>query len=781
MKEVVIVYHNHLDPEWARCFERPMLRNSLLLRSYADVWDFIISSWLDMEEEGLQYTEGQYLVWRTYLKRHPEQKDRIRQLIQNHRLEILLQGELTPETNYLPAEGLARNYLLAKDFYDEFCGENYAGTKIAWIWDAFGNSANLPQVLKLAGAEVVGGTKYRPCYEDFWVGIDGTKIPCVDNRFQTHQWRQGGNAYYGLSRHAICKECSGYGCEACGGRGMISEHPFFYNETVAFLEAAAQSQDEIKFVLIGGEEVLPNHCILDAMETLNEQHRGEVAFRFGDLSEYWQREKEYFQEVADQYNQPTEDLNPVHQGCYVTRIENKQRTRSATYALIRAEAELAMRQWQTGEFGKAPEEFTLAWEDLMLNMHHDSISGAHIDGGQIELMDYLDEAEAIARQYLTGSKPVLANRANGKDRSAKELSVKRLGKMSITYDRKGILTIQKDGIDLFGEFHYQQMTFAGNSSRQVRIGELSLQCDWGDNHNAYFLGDPVLLGDWNYAVYENADHIWWRGRHESADPSVKELYWEIRVSASDDGERLDFVTDVWFDTNNKRVRVLFPVADDRKSSVWEIPYGFIERQFDPENMTPFGAEHATLAVRPIGEFPALHWVRHDITAQSGVAILNKGIPSAKWIPGCFELSLLRSPMMTGDTVLPSIDEVWDVDGTRDSGRHRFEYSLFPYTQTLTNADLTKLGYRYNEALPRLPFKVEGDVVVTAFKLAHDGDGFILRLQEANGTNSNICIVFDSTRSVFPVNLMERSLGDPVQTEVYSGILHKHQILTLKIQ
>ena len=780
MKEVIVIYHNHLDPEWARCYDRPLRHNGMLLRSYADVWEMIIDQWLAMADEGFQYTEGQALVWKTYLRRHPEKADRLKKLIREDKLEILLQGQLTPETNYLPAEGLARNYILAKDFYEEFCGKGYDGLKFAFIWDAFGNSANMPQVLKLAGAEVVGGTKYRPVDGDFWIGIDGTKLPVIDKLFNNEIFGKDTNTYYGLSRHVICKACMGKGCPECEGKGMLSVHNFTYDEAVTFLEGAADRADPVKFVMIGGEETVPNHCILDAMNMLNEKHSGSTSFRFGDFSEFWQYHKPYFEKVSAEYTKQTEDLNPVHQGCYVTRIENKQRTRSISYALLQAEAAVASEMWNKQKADKAPEEFTLAWENLLLNMHHDSLSGAHIDGGQSELMDFLDESESIALQYTKPDR-FTANRLTSKTREEKQVGKKQLGKMMVSYDREGILSVEKEGQDVFGTFSYQNMTFTKNSSAPVHIGELSVQCDWGDNHNAYILGDPVLLGKFNYSVYEGEDFIWWRGKHETTDPGIKKLEWEIRVSASEDGERLNFVTDVNWDTSNRRLRMLVPVKDyDSISFTREIPYGFIRSEFDADHMPPFGVDHATLSKRSIGEFPALHWACHEIDEKSGVAVLNKGIPSIKWIPGCFEVSLLRSPMMTGDTVLPSVDEIWDVDGTRDVGFHRFEYSIWPYTEGLTKTSLTKTGYEYNHASPEVPFQVDGNAVITAFKPSNDGKALVLRIQETEGLDSDIMIHFGREISFCSADLMEEPVEEVSKGKSCVLHLHRHEIRTIKL-
>jgi alpha-mannosidase len=784
MKEVVIIYHNHLDPEWARCYERPMLNDHAISRSYADVWDYIIDRWLDMADEGYQYTEGQAIVWRTYLNRHPERKARIKELIKNRKLEILLQGELTPETNYIPAEGLARNYLLASPFYDEFCGENYDGTRKAWIWDAFGNSANMPQVLKLAGAEMVGGTRYRACPDDFWIGIDGTVLPCIDKKIRSNTWDKNCNVYYVLSRHPRCPHCNGFGCEKCGGRGMITKNDYREDETAAFLGKLAAEEDDPVFGIIGGEETLPDRCVLNAIGKCNEEYGGRVHFRFGDVCEYWECNRAYYEKEAAKYTEPSVDLNPVHSGCYVTRIENKQRVRSLVYALIQAEAETAVNLWKEGKTAAPPAGFTLAWRNLLLNMHHDSISGAHIDEGQTELLDYLDEAESIISRHVQIKKIFTANRV-ARDETNAGVRRKKLGAMEISYDLRGIISITKNGRDVFGEFEYKNLTYTRNTTGRIHIGELVLNGEYGDNRDIAAEVDCVLLGAYNYAVYEGEDYVWWRGRDTVRDPGIKKLQWEIRVQASEDGERLDFVTQIDWDTANKRLKIAVPVNDGAgKSSVWEIPYGFIRRGFEPAENSPGPAPEAgepyMVETARMGDFPALHWVRHDINEDEGVAVLNRGLPSAKWIPGCFEISLLRSPTMPGDTVMPSVEENWDIDGMRDAGKHLFEYSIWPYTKHVSPGDMTRAGYRYNRATPEVPFSVTGDVVITTFKCADDGGGFILRLQEAGGKDGGLEIQFAEEKTVTVVNLMEKPLEAPGKAAVFTRSLHRHEILTLRI-
>ncbi|MCY2923944.1 MAG: glycosyl hydrolase-related protein, partial [Planctomycetota bacterium] len=108
--------------------------------------------------------------------------------------------------------------------------------------------------------------------------------------------------------------------------------------------------------------------------------------------------------------------------------------------------------------------------------------------------------------------------------------------------------------------------------------------------------------------------------------------------------------------------------------------------------------------------------------------------------------------------------------------------LLPYYEGLSDGDLTRIGYRYNLPWPLVPpFAVTGDVVVTAWKPAEDGYGWILRLQDAGGTGTRATLEFDSPRFVCRNDLLERALEPCQSTQRFQADLHKHGILTLRIR
>lgn len=783
-REVVILFHNHVDPEWARCFEDYAYNGRFFTRSYMDVFEWMVDEFIRLSGQGFCYSEGQTAFWEKYLERHPEKEEILRELVKNGQLEFLMQGYLTCDTNYAPAEGIIRNYLMAVPFYQTY-GEGFAVNQ-AFVWDAFGSSANLPQILKLFGANRIGGTKYRPCTEKYWTGIDGSSLPCIDKRLGSCNLK-GEPILYVCARHPHCPVCHGYGCEECQGRGMVNRHPFIKEEVLAVLESCVAAGEDKKFVLIGGEEVLPDRCIVEAAEELNKKYQGRIVFRFGTFREYWDSFQKDYELLSESCRKPGKELNPVNQGGYLTRTENKQRVRKAAYALLQAEAVCTARKFKNGGKPVLPSEIKQAWKYLLLNMHHDSISGAHIDAAQKELMGWLEECEKISagfyrpewKEKTSGSKKLLPKNT---------LHHKQLGGLSVTFDQSGILSVTTKGEDVFGTYMHQ-MTSPRSFEEQVRIGELMLQDDIGDLYGTYLLGEGICLGKYHYCVMEEENAILWRGSRDVRDVSAGALEWETRVEAAEDGRRLDFTVKLDGKMTNKRISAMIPVNDHTSNkAVWEIPFGFIERTFLTKEEAEKEIEaydapslYERTAILPTGDYPALHWVRHDITKETGVALLNKGLPCNRYVPGCFILGLIRTPQMQGVTVMPHAEEMWDILGAGNAQGYTFEFSVYPYTKHVSNGELTKLGYEYNEANLSVPFQIVGNAQITAFKTAEKEDGFILRLFETEGKASEIQIFYHEERITMPVMADEEtSMGKSAAGKKFTYLLHAHEILTLRI-
>jgi len=771
-RDVLLVPHNHFDPTWRRCWDIPAVKDGVTVRPYSEVEDLVLSSWLRMAPRGHTFHEGQAVVWRKYLERHPEALEALQAYARDGRLAVTLAGETVQDTNITTAEGLIRNFLAARPFYRDFVGEDHPGLKIAWLEDSFGMSANMPQVLRGVGAEVACATFYRTCPEDVWVGLDGTKILCGDQV----------KPFAGLSsilKPPPCPSCKGSGCVACDETGMQVTEGFDEAEVRAALEGALASDRDVEFVVIGSEEVLPDPRLPDIVDEVNAAHAGEGRVRFATIVDVIDAFRPRLEASAAAHDgSPTPELNPAMSGCYVTRIAMKQRLREATYRLLAAEAALANESWKAGEPAPPPAELLGAWRHVAFVQFHDAVTGTHIDSANPELHAMLDEADAVAEDLLPPAPTAPSIPPAERFTPVEEKATMHLGALDVTFDRAGICSVLVNGRDVFGRLPYNDL------HRDFRIGELVMDTDvgdaWGQRVPAFIQIDwdltQVQLGDHNDTVEASDGAIRWRGTYKGHDPRVSRLAWTVTVRPSADGRRLDFTTEVDWDTRSHRLRAVFPVASQENTATWEIPFGFIERAFDKEQLS-----YSQWTANQL-EYPALHWVRRDVDDTSGVALLNRGLPGYRWMPGRLDISLLRSPEWEFCVVEPAHYEFWDMDGQRDTGHHVLEYSVWPFTDGLSRGDLTRAGYVYAMPAPSsLPFEVTGEVVVTAWKPAEDGSGWILRLHDAGGEGTEVGITFHEPRRVTAADLLERPRGEAVETDRFTIPLHKHGILTLLIR
>jgi len=763
-KLVLVIPHYHMDPVWRRAFDRAVEIDGVVMRPYTEVEAAIIHKWLELAGEGHTFSEGQAAIWRLFLRRNRAVRAAVAEHARSGHFNMVLCGETISDTNMPAAEGLVRNVLLAMPLYEEIAGADNPSLKIGWIADAFGNGPNTPQILRLFGCRAAAQLSYRQVPPgQAWMGIDGTSIPVLD-----HAPKEFAGEFM---KHVPCTHCKGHGCAQCGKSGMIwADVPLTAPLAEAIDRAVARPEPWIVVTLVF-EEQRPNRKYLDILRQAAAKYAGQCEIRFGNYTELL--------DLMDLDGQPRpekpDDLNPGMPGCYVTYIRNKQRTKQLAYELLAVEASLATTAWRKGKPKAPPKKIDDAWRNVLFNQFHDAITGTHIDQANDELMDMLDAAQAVTRACGVGPADPPKFGPFQKPRSA--AGMMQMGPLEVHYDLHGIEKLLVNGQDLFGTA--PRAVFA---DRPYRAGELVVEDDWGDawgmrKSQAGSLRrdcSGVALMDWNTSVEVAASALRWTGQYRGNDPRIKKLKWTVTACLSGDGRRLDFHTTVDWDTHSKRLRVMVPVQSDDPTATWEVPFGFIDRTYDESKLDYSEWKSHTM------EFPALHWVRKRIDAARGVAILNKGLPCFRWSPGRWDFSLLRSPEMPFCSYPLGI-EPYAIDGWRDTGRHEFEYSLWPYTDGVGEPDLTRAGYAYNLPSPlALPFAVEGQAIATAWKLAQDGCGWVLRLQEIAGQDSPVTVDLGRDCQVTVCDLLERPLGEPRNVSHYKATLHQHEIHTVRI-
>jgi len=667
--------------------------------------------------------------------------------------------------------------------------------RIAWLEDAFGNSANYPQVLLGVGCTVAAKLSYRACPGDVWTGIDGSSIALLD-RVPMH--------YHGApTKYPPCPECAGRGCVACSDSGLqlvpvLDRGAFtaFLTSVVAALrDPAAKGPVAGAFqgwdaavdaglgggtpgVGVGGEETLPVAGVSAAVEAVAAACPPGITVRFGTWVELYERNRLALDTaVARADGSPSPELNPAMPGCMVTRRATKTRSRASAYRLCEAESHLAAQAWRDAVATVPPAAFSEAWRAVAFAQFHDAITGTHIDAAFREMMGFLDRADAVSAQH--GASPCTRAQAAGPWHAAGPGEhILALGSLTVRFDRIGLLGVTCGGRELL------RAIGSGPTMHALRVGELLLESDFGDAWGQRIapLGDFSSrgLGEFHDEVETSPGAIRWRGRYRGGHRKVRHLVWTVEVSASADGSRLDFRADIDWDAESKRIRTVFGVPSSDPSWVGEIPFGHVRRTFDAAR-TDWSqwTGHQN-------EYPILHWAQHRLADGAAVALITEGLPCVRWQPGRFDLSLLRSPEWEFCQVEPMHYDFWDTDGQRDAGRHVLSWSIWPALQAQSSDALTRAGYAYNRpAFTAPPCRIQGTAIVTAWKLAEDGLGWILRLQETSGTDSAVTVTFDRPCRIQPCDLLERigrtgSTGPSSEDGSWSARLRRLGIGTLRI-
>jgi len=230
-----------------------------------------------------------------------------------------------------------------------------------------------------------------------------------------------------------------------------------------------------------------------------------------------------------------------------------------------------------------------------------------------------------------------------------------------------------------------------------------------------------------------------------------------RICMWHDSRRIDFVTEVDWQERQTLLRVLFPLNVNATRATCEIQFGAVER--------------------PTHRNTSWDWARFEVCAHRwvdlseggyGVALLNDGKYGHSLHHNTLGLSLLKG------AIAPDPDA--------DRGIHRFTYSLLPHAGDWRAGEVTRRAYELNAPL----FATKDErrkttdaqlsssfvlrpssfvstptehIVVETVKVAHDGDGLIVRLYEAHNQRGQATLVFSQPiAGAVEVDLLEREIG-----------------------
>ena len=785
-----IIGHSHMDTAWLWTTKETIRKcartfsNALNLMNQYPEYKFIQSSVLHLEQMQEHY---------------PEIFAQIKLRIAEGRWEPNGASYIEADGNITGGESQIRQFLrgmqyLKKEF--DYVPDSY------WLPDTFGYNAALPQIIKGCGLKYFLTTKLSwnesntfP-YDSFkWQGIDGSEIVAHFN--ETHCWvdpqtllsrlngvEEGkftGDKFSIRHKDITNKRLISYGFGDGGGGPMYE-----------MLEMARRCED------LEGIPKAKNMTVSEFMDDLVAssprlpQHRGELYLE-------------------------------LHRGTLTHQHKIKRHNRKLEIAMRSLEY-LDVLQRSSGSGGIARESLDGLWKTLLINQFHDILPGTSLPEVHDLAIQQYEEALEATRELCDIPEVYSAGQYQG----INSLNWQRQHCFSIPIDNSNLHVLEAESesyIDLYGkpllliQKHFDalsnaSLTLALQSQSPTESaftiaekiitpfyefslekdgsikGLFSLQhkrriCKEGQAFNQFLLGEdiPALWDSWDIdfdqklkmrasAEHTNTEiveqgllHLRVRSKYTIGEAS--EIQQDIIFYR--DSERIDFETLVDWNEDHKLLQTSFDLDVFSNNIKCEIPFGYIER-----------ATHDNSFVdRSCFEF-SQHKYSDISETRFGIAFLNDGKYAIHADGASVKLSLLKSG--------------GHPDPRGDKGLHFMVYSLLPHAGPLSSEAVIQPAYELNNPPLIIRSEVqqvekkfceidEDNIIIESLKWAEDGEGYVLRLYEAEGSAIQCELKLSSASpAVYETNMLEESAQElKSSNDAYQLNFKAFEIKTIKVR
>ena len=321
------------------------------------------------------------------------------------------------------------------------------------------------------------------------------------------------------------------------------------------------------------------------------------------------------------------------------------------------------------------------------------------------------------------------------------------------------------------------------SNGNYSVGGLRIHNDRGDS---YFIGKIGKM----YHMYDSQLEIIEKGpvrivvklnaklkcKGKKLFKPTNEITQYIIIPNSIDA-RIDFITKFYNNIRNIRIQACFPIQISNPTIRSEIPYGFIERNIQP-NVGKSWKEANKHFEHYDRIKPVINWMDFsDIKEKKGVCIMNYGNPEyeiGKNKDSCF-LTLMRSTGLLANILFGAVPAIagpfYRIPKAYAIGNQTFKYSLFLHNGNFTQNLIAKKAKKFN--IPLIVRKIEHNkgklgnkfsffsikpenFLVSAIKKPEDGNnGIVIRFLETSGKKSKGTVKFNQKiKNVKKVNLLE---------------------------
>jgi len=392
-KKLFMYVTQHIDLVWRRCFERDFVYKNQNFVSYADLFEnYIIENIKFCEKYSFyNFTVECVAVLEKFLERKPEYREKIKELFEKKQIYVPFSGNNIIDVNLVNGESIIRNYLYGYEYLkNNFNHIPYGIERL----DAFGNSAQMPQIAIGFGNKWIYHVGYSKCEGIYWKGLDGSTVVQLDP--DTIQFVGG---WY---KYRPCPACNGFkdkDCEVCGNKRIDIEYTESFRSHIYDPEITDDGMP--KRIQCGGEEIIPSEePIIWSLE-----NKDKYDILFTNTQTYLP----YIEKLIDNIDSAEEkdfhplcEVNANNTGCYVTRIKLKQTARKTENMMLGAETLCSAKFVETKKYPH--KEMNSIWSKVLFTDFHDAITGTIINAGYDELMDCfgLIEKEIAGIKEQTG-------------------------------------------------------------------------------------------------------------------------------------------------------------------------------------------------------------------------------------------------------------------------------------------------------------------------------------------------------------------------------------------
>ena len=751
------VGHAHIDVAWLWTLGQTRRKSS---RTFYTVLHLM------KQFKNYIFTQSQPQLYEYMRQDHPELFEEIKQAVKDGRWELIGGMWIEADCNISGSESLARQFLLGRRFFREHFGKDQ-DSPVLWLPDVFGYSAQLPQLIRLAGMEYfftikIGWSQYNKLpYDRFWwQGLDGSR---VITHFSTTP--EGDNDLYASTYNAPARP----------------EHP------LRTWQRFKQKETQRDLLMVYGWGDGGGGPTREMLETIREMEDFPASPQTKHV-----KAGDFFRNLEQEVGHKLPTWNgelylEYHRGTYTTQSRNKRANRKAEIALHNAEFLCTYAKIVEPHFDYPRAAFTEAWQLVCLNQFHDIIPGSSIGEVYVESLQQYERVMHLAataekaalevfERYFEGASLII-NSSGASAHGREEGRLATISPYSVNaYSNRltnSPVKATKNGLE--NDFLQVEIADSGDITRICIKKSKREILPKGAIANQFqaFEDRPTMWDAWDIDIFYQ-DRMWLSdpaSNIEILDNGLKitrkilnSIYTQTITL---ENSLLRFDTEIDWREQHILLKVAFPVDVLSSVATYDVQWGHVQRpthwntSWDWARFETVGHKWADLSE---GDF--------------GVALINDCKYGYDIRGNVMRLSLLKSPTFP--------------DPNADQGVHQFSYALYPNTslpqviQKATTFNNPVTIHKGSLDLPSTSIRplVEAfdNGIIETIKLAEDDDSVIVRLYEPYHVRgwTRLYANFE-VASASIVNLLEDEIT-PLEVE-NNGVrifLAPFQIVTVKL-